>query len=355
MAQEQQTPGERALELIRLLLPNWQPTTQDVLRWIRLALAVGLVILGVLFILDVIGLLFGITLLNLLKVLAIPITVGAAVPLLNWLQKRRELEVENQRAQDEALQAYLDQMGQLLLERDISGQLLITRRDTQQFEGDFISALVRSRTLTILATLDSDRPISRRKGSVLQFLYESGLVKKAPEGVVKLRGEAKTGGPLPTTPGQSAADLSRADLRRATLSRADLSGTRLSYAFLSDAKLDDTDLNDINLFHTDLSKANLERAELREADLGGADLSGANLKGADLKGADLSGADLSGADLSGAKGVTNEQLRAARSLEGATMPDGQTLRGDKTPNAPTFEDWLKSKDRAGDGETPNRS
>jgi uncharacterized protein YjbI with pentapeptide repeats len=170
-------------------------------------------------------------------------------------------------------------------------------------------------------------------------LYESGLVKKAPEGVVKLRGEAKTGGPLPTTPGQSAADLSRADLRRATLSRADLSGTRLSYAFLSDAKLDDTDLNDINLFHTDLSKANLERAELREADLGGADLSGANLKGADLK----------GADLSGAKGVTNEQLRAARSLEGTTMPDGQTLRGDKTPNAPTFEDWLKSKDRAGDG------
>jgi hypothetical protein len=83
MEQEQQTSAQRALELIRVLLPNWQPTTQDVLRWIRVALAVGLAILGVLLILDVIGLLFGITLLKLLKVLAIPITVGAAVPLLN--------------------------------------------------------------------------------------------------------------------------------------------------------------------------------------------------------------------------------------------------------------------------------
>jgi hypothetical protein len=42
-------------------------------------------------------------------------------------------------------------------------------------------------------------------------------------------------------------------------------------------------------------------------------------------------------------------LSAASSLEGATMPDGQTLRGDKTPNGPTFEDWLQSKDRKGNG------
>jgi uncharacterized protein YjbI with pentapeptide repeats len=38
--------------------------------------------------------------------------------------------------------------------------------------------------------------------------------------------------------------------------------------------------------------------------------------------ADLSGANLSGADLSGAKDVTDEQLLQARSLKGATMPDG---------------------------------
>jgi uncharacterized protein YjbI with pentapeptide repeats len=70
-----------------------------------------------------------------------------------------------------------------------------------------------------------------------------------------------------------------------------------------------------------------------------------NAHGIDLSGADPIGANLSGADLSDAVGVTNEQLSAAASLEGATMPDGQTLRGDKTPNGPTLEDWIKNQGR----------
>jgi hypothetical protein len=74
---------------------------------------------------------------------------------------------------------------------------------------------------------------------------------------------------------------------------------------------------------------------------------------ADLSWADLSGANLFQADLSSAEGVTNEQLSAASSLEGATMPDGQTLgiRAYKRPGGPTFEDWLKNKKaREEDGE-----
>jgi uncharacterized protein YjbI with pentapeptide repeats len=48
-----------------------------------------------------------------------------------------------------------------------------------------------------------------------------------------------------------------------------------------------------------------------------------DLSGAILDGADLSGAILDGADLSGAKGITSEDLeKQARSLKGATMPDG---------------------------------
>jgi hypothetical protein len=38
------------------------------------------------------------------------------------------------------------------------------------------------------------------------------------------------------------------------------------------------------------------------------------------------------------KGVTEEQLEAAKSLKGATMPNGQE-----------YEDWLKSKGRGEDG------
>jgi len=65
-------------------------------------------------------------------------------------------------------------------------------------------------------------------------------------------------------------------------------------------------------------------ANLSGANLSGADLHGADLSDADLSDADLSDADLSDADLRAAKGVTTEQLEFdARTLEGATMPDGQ--------------------------------
>jgi hypothetical protein len=47
---------------------------------------------------------------------------------------------------------------------------------------------------------------------------------------------------------------------------------------------------------------------------------------------------LSGADLTNAL-VTEEQLYQAKSLEGATMPNGQK-----------YEEWLKSKGRGQDGE-----
>lgn len=74
----------------------------------------------------------------------------------------------------------------------------------------------------------------------------------------------------------------------------------------------------VDLTDTDLRGADLSGAVLREAYLRGARLNGANLSGADLSGADLSGALLRGAE------VPADTLEAARSLEGATMPDGST-------------------------------
>jgi hypothetical protein len=57
-----------------------------------------------------------------------------------------------------------------------------------------------------------------------------------------------------------------------------------------------------------------------------------NISGSDLRTAYLSGAVLRGAILHKAKGWTEEQLTAARSPKGATMPNGQK-----------YEDWLKSQ------------
>jgi uncharacterized protein YjbI with pentapeptide repeats len=83
-------------------------------------------------------------------------------------------------------------------------------------------------------------------------------------------------------------------------------------------------------------------------------LTDADLSDAALQGADLTDANLTDANLTDVRGWTKEQLTAAGSLEGATMPDGQTLKSDKMPHRPTFKEWLKDKEGRGDNRE-NRS
>jgi uncharacterized protein YjbI with pentapeptide repeats len=238
------------------------------------------------------------------------------------IEKKRamsDLQIEERRAQDAALQAYLDQMSQLMLERKLLGS----------DEGDEVRTLAQARTRTILTRLDG-----RRKGSVVQFLYEASLINKN-HPVVSL-----SSGFLPpelesesVNVGLRGADLRGADLREADLSYADLSEAKLSGANLSDANLSEAQLINANLSWaplsgadlsgTNLSEANLRFADLIDANLNGANLSDANLSEADLPGAKLRGAYLFNADLNDAKGVTEEQLENQTDfLEGATMPDG---------------------------------
>jgi uncharacterized protein YjbI with pentapeptide repeats len=247
-----------------------------------------------------IGYRYGITLWDWIKILIVPAAIAIGVAWLNQAQRAGELEVENQRAQDEALQAYLDQIGQLLLDKE--------RPLRQSKEDDEVRTLARARTLTVLRRLDDER-----KASVLQFLHESGLIAKKCVVVY----------------------LGRADLSRANLIKSNLIGAYLRGA---------------NLSRANLSGASLMGAELVRANLRGANLRGANLSISDLSDADLSGANLSDADLSGAKGWTEGQLSEARTLVGATMPDGQILKSDDNPDGPTFEEWRKSKGHQEDGE-----
>jgi uncharacterized protein YjbI with pentapeptide repeats len=261
---------------------------------------------------------------------------------------KSDRHIEEQRAQDAALQAYLDQMSQLLLE----GDLLDSKQDSE------VRTLARARTLTVLTRLDS-----RRKGSVVQFLYEASLINKE-NPVVSLSDVRLSGANLSHLELSDAnlseaelkganlsdANLSDANLSEAELKGANLSDANLSDANLSDAKLDGADLSLANLPGADLSGANLSDANLsdanlsdakldegavlslanlRRADLSGADIGGgtflfdADLRRAELNNANLKGAYLRGASLREAEGVTQEQLeKQAETLEGATMPDG---------------------------------
>src|SRR5215216_2585173 len=163
------------------------------------------------------------TLWDWLQLLVVPAMLALVGFLLAEAQENIQQQAEESRAQDEALQAYLEVMGNLLLDEG----LLSSEEDEE------VRTLARARTLTILGRVDG-----ARKRSVVQFLYESQLIDKD-KPIVRLSGADLTDADL------SGADLRVADLRVADLRRADLRRAVLFGADLSDAVLFDADLSDI--------------------------------------------------------------------------------------------------------------
>jgi uncharacterized protein YjbI with pentapeptide repeats len=273
-------------------------------------------------------------------------------------QAQVDREIANRRSKDEALEAYIDDMSELLIDHGLrsipiykpwepmlererrAGTLQSTEAGSQSNQAEpspeeALREVARARTFTILQRLDADH-----KRTVVRFLYESGLIYND----------------SPIIPLEDA-DLSGADLRFADLKAIDLHQANLQFARLNGAHLEGA-----NLSNAHLEGAHLGGSWLIGADLIGAQLQGASLLSADLQGADLTTADLGPADLSkGEKAglyrfslnlseedlhvsganlllatITEEQLDQCKDLEGATMPNGQK-----------YEDWLKS--REGDG------
>src|SRR5215216_2999595 len=229
--------------------------------------------------------------LQLLSALAIPIVLTAAgfwftsqqARHQQHIEKQRaeaEQKLEEQRAQDTSLQAYLDQMGALMLNENL--------RDSE--EDSEARTLARARTFTVLGRLDPER-----KRSAVQFLYESSLIHKEDPIVDLSNADLRS------------VDLRLKDLSEADLSEADLSNADLSHANLSNASLIKADLRDANLSSAELSGATLtlaylNRSNLSNAILMGADLSYADLSHANISGAAMSGAAASGTNLSGVEG-----------------------------------------------------
>lgn len=122
------------------------------------------------------------------------------------------------------------------------------------------------------------------------------------------------------------AQLRKADLSSAIVIDADLNGAVLQGASCSKANFKGSDLSKAQLAGATLTNAFFQECDLRGADLTAANLRGANLSGADLSGATLASADLRGAYLSTAK-ITPDQLLAALSIEGATLPENMPAVG----------------------------
>lgn len=272
-----------------------------------------------------------------MQLLIIPVALAVVAIWFNRVERRNEQAISSDNQQEGALQSYLDKMSDLLLKEGL-------RQSETNAE---VRNIARARTLTVLRKLDG-----KRKGSLLQFLYEAGLIDKD-NCVIQLGGADLRGIDLKGIKLRNSnlgnVDLSEADLRMADLSYAFLEDTNLSSASLSGAILVDAfmicaDLEKADLREADLREVNLEKADLGEIDMSktfqlkaklelgdsnskkliyfgdqryrpylyGTDLGAVKLHKADLKKAymwraDLREANLRGANLRGAI-ITQEQL-----------------------------------------------
>jgi uncharacterized protein YjbI with pentapeptide repeats len=211
----------------------------------------------------------GKTLWDWMGLLIIPLVLAFGAYWLNKAEKANELKIAEQRnksdqeiaidrQREQALQTYIDKMTELLLDKSLRESKI----------NDEVRVVARTRTLTTLRFLDS-----MRKGILLRFLFEAGLID-TDKTIVSLESANLVG-----------AFLLGVNLWGADLTEADLGGVNLEGAYLPDANLRLANLVHANLEYASLNNTHLEGACLEYADLKGANLEGAHLESADLKNA----------------------------------------------------------------------
>jgi uncharacterized protein YjbI with pentapeptide repeats len=307
----------------------------------------------------------GKTLWDWMGLLIVPLILGVGVFLLDTLEKRRQAETDRRRADHDrqlaeqratsereiakdnqrqvTLEAYFDRMTALLLANNLR----------ESSDGDEVRSIARTRTLTVLRELDG-----KRRGQVLQFLYELNLIN-GDKPIVDMRFADLRELDLPYAHLENIS-LPEANLRKSNLHSAKLCGANFNLADLDEIVLDWADLRNANL-HCGLSKA-----EIRAARLDGAILAGANLHGASLINSSLVGADLRYANLKykneylgeGADNIDRANLGLAKmsqcNLSGAKIDPAQlagvqSLAGAIMPNGMLFEKWREQLMATGDG------
>jgi uncharacterized protein YjbI with pentapeptide repeats len=244
------------------------------------------------------------TLWDLVDLLLVPFVLAGGGYLFNHAQQKRDqafAEAQNtiqqkialDRAQEQELQNYMSVMSDLIINRE----LLRT-------DDEVILNLARSRTLTILRSLNNPyldikgKGKNRRKASLARFLYEMGVISGG-DPVISLR----------------KANLEYAYMHGGEFKKANFAGTYMKQADLRNSVLRKARMENVHLQDARLNNADLTKADLRGAKLQNADLSGAILTNATLTGANLSGAILRGADLTG---VIKD---SSTIFAGALMPD----------------------------------
>ena len=299
------------------------------------------------------------TLWDWMNLLIVPMALGIGAYLLNRSERATEKQIANERILENTLQDYLDKMTELLLKENL--------RESEY--NDEARSIARSRTLTALRILDNSR-----KGILLKFLHELGLISRNP--IIKLKGADLSGVNLrkanlsganikaSTIKGGNMeqtrlieANLRYCEIEKSIFSRASLLGADLSLvqgdgtnfirstlenvnfdsaslkkslftsahgvkANFQSAQLQQSNFESSNLQFANFNRANLENASFENTNLTGATFRGANLQNTNFKGAILDDVDFSFANLKRAK-LKSTQLEKVKSLSVAIMMNGK--------------------------------
>ena len=202
-----------------------------------------------------------------------------AVPILlaffgHRVQLQREKEQKDNLA-EEAIQKYLDDMANLLLDKELTKQLFPNNKcksvDNRDYDNP-VTNVVSLKTIVLLKRLEEDK---KRQNIIIYFLRTSKLYEFIFE----------------------KANLEKVNLHQANLEEANFHQAFLWKANLQQANLEEANLQQAKLYQANLQGANLYKAKLQQAKLKGANLEEANLQQANLQGANLEEANLQGANL----------------------------------------------------------
>jgi uncharacterized protein YjbI with pentapeptide repeats len=221
------------------------------------------------------------TLWDWLQLLLMPVILIAGFGWLSFQQSQLNLQLSRQE-HDTTLQIADAQQQATILsnyEASISDMMLHDGLRTSQ-PNSTVALVAEVDTATALRQLEP-----AGKGNLLRFLYETALINNDTHVI----------------------ELSELDAHNANLVNIDIR---------------DTYLFGLDMHGSDMRGSNLSFATLNYTSLANSNLAGANLQGCDMRDTNLTGANLSGANLKDVTELTSAQLAKARSLTGATMPDG---------------------------------
>lgn len=111
-----------------------------------------------------------------MELLIVPLVLAIGGTVITYLQRKTENDIAINNLYERKLQAYFSQITEYILKNDLLDSLPDSK----------IRAIARAQTLTVLGGLDG-----QRKGILLRFLYENGLIGK--ESVIKLFGADLSG------------------------------------------------------------------------------------------------------------------------------------------------------------------